>query len=445
MNPAPTGVQSVRRPAAIATSVAILPVIRWALYALAFSIPFEFPDGPLPVTLPTLASAVLFLAALLQPSICFRRPNWAFWCFAAYLAIASVSEFLYGRVELAVVGRSMLLRGQLILLFWIVGNLLRNEETARRALFSFAVGCMALAGLQIAGIATTVETYSRKPQRISAFGMNKNYSALFMAEGALALIGVAYGRRAATSAVSRAAALPLVALLGAALVQNGSRGGLLAVTAGLATFVLGKRDKSLKLQNAFVVLAVIAFLAVGSFRSETMRTRIESTLEYGDITGRDQIFQRVWGMFLDHPWLGWGMVSNKYELGARLLDPKHEKRDAHNLLFEVLTTGGVIGAVPFLLGIGLCVRSAWRARAGSEGIVPLAMTAAILVGNMSGNRIAAELFWFVLAYAAASGCRVGTVPRARFRSRPARQGAVLHDSSSRRAALVSNSHSVAVG
>jgi O-antigen ligase len=81
-------------------------------------------------------------------------------------------------------------------------------------------------------------------------------------------------------------------------------------------------------------------------------------------------------------------------------------RDTHNLVLELLTSLGVIGALPFLLGTGLCVWGAWKARRGNHGILPFAMAVALLMGNMSGNYIGLKLFWLVLAWGAAAGTLV---------------------------------------
>jgi hypothetical protein len=50
----------------------------------------------------------------------------------------------------------------------------------------------------------------------------------------------------------------------------------------------------------------------------------------------------------------------------------------------------------------LCCWGAWKARRGTEGILPAAQMIALLVGNLSGNYIALKLQWVLLAYALAS-------------------------------------------
>src|SRR3989449_5052364 len=90
-------------------------------------------------------------------------------------------------------------------------------------------------------------------------------------------------------------------------------------------------------------------------------------------------------MAAERPLVGWGPVNNKYELGIRLDERIHRRRDAHNLLLEVLTATGAFGAVPFLVGLGLCAAGAWQARRRAHGVLALALLAGVMLANMSGK------------------------------------------------------------
>jgi O-antigen ligase len=154
----------------------------------------------------------------------------------------------------------------------------------------------------------------------------------------------------------------------------------------------------------------MAMLAWISLQSQTMTTRLGQA-EEGNLAGREAVFPTAWHMFLEKPVTGWGPARNKYELGSRLPWQGRPRRDTHNIVLELLTGTGIVGAIPFLIGLGICVRAAWKAREGAERILPFAMLSAVLVGNMSGNYLAAKLLWFVLAYATASRCQWASVTR----------------------------------
>jgi O-antigen ligase len=113
-------------------------------------------------------------------------------------------------------------------------------------------------------------------------------------------------------------------------------------------------------------------------------------------------------MFKDKPFIGWGPIDNKYELGRRLqimygvpVGPDGSK-DTHNMLLEILTSTGLFGTVPLLICVILCLLAAWRARSGSWGALPIVMVITVILINMSGNWSASKLDWLMMACALAS-------------------------------------------
>jgi hypothetical protein len=81
---------------------------------------------------------------------------------------------------------------------------------------------------------------------------------------------------------------------------------------------------------------------------------------------------------------------------------ERKSRAAHNLILELITAGGLVTAVPFLIGAWLSVRAAWQARHGDHGVLPLALLCSLFLANMSGDWGASKLLWLVFAYALAS-------------------------------------------
>jgi len=70
-------------------------------------------------------------------------------------------------------------------------------------------------------------------------------------------------------------------------------------------------------------------------------------------------------------------------------------------VLHVLTTTGLLDAVPFFGGILLALRAAWRGRRGPLGVLPLALLVALLAGNMPAT-IVLKLQWVALALGFAS-------------------------------------------
>jgi len=402
----------------------------WSFCLLVVSIPFEFPDRSFPIEIPTLTASLFLAATLLQPAACYaKRPAALLWLFA-YLYMFWLTAVWAGRDALATdlngadylsqVIKLFLLLLQVVLVFWAAYNLMTVQRVARIVLALLAIACVVRAGLPIIGIARTSHAAWGGGARVTALGQNANNSAMIIGAGFVALLGVQYVLERPLFR-RRWLAWPLAALLVASLVETGSRGGLVGLGVGLVAFAMGGGQRTwLRVRNAAVAVLAIGGIVFASYSSEVVRRRFTDTLEYGELAGREQIYPALMRMFEERPITGWGPVNNKYELGLRLDERVRRRRDAHNLVLEVLTASGLLGTIPFVAALGLCGWGAWRARRGPHGVVPLALAATVMMANISGNWIASKLLWITLAYALASAGYAGAVvqPVRRRRAEP---------------------------
>lgn len=401
----------------------VLLLVRWAFYLLVFSIPFEFPDRSFPIEIPTIAASVFLLVTLLQPRACYARKPAGLLAFGVYLYVFCVSAGLNGRDAVATdlitpdywnqVVELFLRLLQVMLAFWASYNLMRSQQVGRTALVIFTLACIVRALLPLLGIARTAHPQWGGGERITALGQNPDNSASILAAGLVALLGLRYALERPLER-GRWLVWPAFALIVLSVVDTGSRGGLLALAAGLIVFAFGgARTAWRRMRNAVVTVLAMGALVYLTYTNDLMRRRFDETLEHGRLAGRERIYPELVQMFRERPLMGWGPVNNKYELGIRLDERLHRRRDAHNLILEVLTSTGVVGGVPFLVGLGLCARGAWRARRRAHGVLALALLASVMTSNMSGNLIASQLLWLVLAYGLASlGYGTGPAPPA---------------------------------
>ncbi|HYX82445.1 MAG TPA: hypothetical protein VE714_08635, partial [Gemmatimonadales bacterium] len=140
MRSAPITLAQQAQPAT--TPVPVHVVVRWALYLLAFSLPFEMPNRQIvPVEVPTLTAALFLCTTGLQPRVAYGRLPaalvWFFACLYAYGLAAVVNGTDYGAEVIVLL--LLLLQG--ILVFWAAANLLRNEGVARGTLVSLGLAC----------------------------------------------------------------------------------------------------------------------------------------------------------------------------------------------------------------------------------------------------------------------------------------------------------------
>jgi len=188
----------------------------------------------------------------------------------------------------------------------------------------------------------------------------------------------------------------------AAMVYTGSRGGIIAFLAGVVIYALPYRGSKRKMTAILgVTIAVVGVVSV-VVKDKTILSRFESSYRTGDVTGRDKLIAASREMISEKPLLGWGAVEWTYELGARE-GKGYKYRSAHNLVLDLLMEGGLLGAIPCLIGLGLCVQAAWIARVRNLGLLPLAWLITMIIANMSGVWLGTKSMWLALTVSLASG------------------------------------------
>jgi O-antigen ligase len=365
-------------------------VIRIAFVIFVASIPFETVLGAETFSLSRLIGWAFFaLAFIVQPNLVLRKPPAAFWWFALFLVVFYVNGFLQGG-PLAEGGAWVL--PQLLVMFWIAYNLLRYQDVFLPTIRALVLSCVGYSFLQLSGYGAYEIS-----GRVSALQENLDSAATVLALGLVAAVGIAYGRRS-SGGFAKLAAWIGFAMMGAGVVKTASRGGIVALAAGIGVLVLRQGSAWMRLRNGLIVVMGVLALVVMTASFETSRARWTRTFAKG-IGPREKIYPAAVQMVLERPIRGWGAGTMVRELGLRT---GQERRDTHNLYLWVLTEDGLIGAIPYFLGLGLCIRGAWRGRRMSYGIVPLAFLAVDLVANLSLTWGARKLHWMALALALAS-------------------------------------------
>jgi O-antigen ligase len=371
-------------------------VLQGGLYLLVASIPFEYPERSIPLEIPTLTAAIFLLGTLLHPRRCYGRlPAPALW-FGTYLFAFLLSVAMSGEhVPEALAEFVIVLQG--VLVFVAAGNLMQDEKVASRALTTLVGACAIRASLPFLGLGKTSDAVWTGGERISALGQNANSAAMILAAGLVTLIGLTLLRRKSAAGLVLAGLLAI--LLGLAILETGSRGGFAALLGGVLVFALAADTWRQRLRNGVIALLAVTLLILATLRLPVMKNRLADSLTTGNMAGREQLYPALWTMFLERPVFGWGPITNTSELAIRIGERERSNRAAHNLVLELLTASGLVGALPFFFGVWLSVRNAWRARMGRHGVLPLALLGTLFIANMSGDWIASKLLWLVLAYA----------------------------------------------
>ncbi|HEX2248807.1 MAG TPA: O-antigen ligase family protein [Gemmatimonadales bacterium] len=390
-------------------------LLRGGLYLLVASIPFEYPDRTIPLEIPTLTGAVFLLTTLFHPQRCYGTVPAATLWFGVYLLAFLVSTIIAGEhASDAILEFIVVLQGVLIML--AAGNLMRDSRVATGAMVTLVAACVIRASLPLLGLARTTSSVWTGGERVSALGQNANSAAMILAAGMVVLVGLTYGRHR-RSWWGLVFASGFAAVIGYAVLETGSRGGLVALLGGMLVFALAAESTRARLRNAVIGSIAMSLLVFGALQLPVMKNRWEDSMRTGNMAGREQLYPALWNMFREKPVFGWGPVSNQYELAVRIGERERSARAAHNIVLELLTATGLIGTIPFLIGGWLCLRQAWHARRSGHGVLPLAFFGSVFLSNMSGDWIAGKLIWLMLAVAVASAGWSGVIaPHRPFRS-----------------------------
>jgi O-antigen ligase len=279
------------------------------------------------------------------------------------------------------------------------------RQPADRVLESFwlivvtATGLLALVGLrQFLG--------GGGGARLAVMGGGPNVFARLM--GMFALGALYFWRRGGATWfwIPAAATGVLLAIL------TGSRGGALAIIAGVLTFLaLGRiplrRLVLLSVLATVATMAVISFTPLGKALTHSMEERfLKLTLKYNDgeageggvyLSGREVLYARAYALGLDVPVMGAGLAGFT-ALGLGVYP--------HNLFLEVFCEGGTLGLM-YLGGVFLAyARAAFRGRRGLDAATVGAVVL-VLVGSQSSGDLydARSLFLLMMLSSCTTAAR----------------------------------------
>ena len=390
------------------------PVLAFLFCVMIASFPIELPQRTFRWEVPTITTSLFLAATMLQPTVSFARMHAGLLALLTFVLVYAGSALAHGWPDNMHVAQMLLFIVQAMLMAWAAFNLMQYDRLARRALWWYVAGCFIRTVLPMTGLVEHsghVEG-STGAERVSAFGQDPNYSAMLLSAALLISLGLNFGPRRVSNQ-SKLVGLGLAGFFALAIVNTGSRGGLIALVAGVGCFALAKaRNPMDRIRSTGIVVVGLMAITYFVMTSYVMRKRIETTAS-GEVSmaGREVLFPNLWNMFLEKPLNGWGPVNNYYEVVVRgtelVLRPEQVSKDPHNLFLELLTSTGLLGTVPFVLALALCFRAAWRARDGDYGVIPLALMAVFLMANVSLNQVAHKPFWFFMAFALATQVRLG--------------------------------------
>ncbi len=381
-------------------------LVRRLFLFFVFTIPFEATDVGFAsgwFSLAKMSGLLFFTCYAFYYSFVSRRRSFPrvppiMWCFAVYIAVYVIRGFYISDEFFQFFIVRLLTLLQLTGLCWVSSDLLRENKFKKSVLliYSFASVVLAVAILLgVPGFAEAIETYSG--ERLSSESQDPNTVAAMMSLSALITVAMAISSGSG-QLLQKLTFLGLSFPPLAVVVKTGSRGGMAAFLAGLLVYLCPHRRRTQMIQSLIIASLIASGVVYAIAHDPAALSRWALTFEQGSLAGREEIIPVAAEMITERPLFGWGPTEFLYDLGQRM-GRRWKTMDAHNLLLHLMLEVGLMGTIPFLIGLSLCVRSAWRDRSGSYGPLFISLMLTTLIVNMSISGLARKWTWLVFAFA----------------------------------------------
>ena len=373
--------------------------VRWSFLLFVLTLPFETLDVGFArdsLSVSKVACLLFFGCYFLFCSPFFGkrpfpRPFPALWWFLGYLAIYWISALFIDPQFAGMAQKYVVTFLQLVVFLWITTDLLKNQRMRENTLLTYAMSTVCLAVGIIFGL-PGFETSTAWDGRTTAFGANANEMAGIMAIAVLILVNFRVKKvfkHFLSKILFPVLTLPLLLII----VKTGSRTGALALVCGFLVYFLPYwRSKRSMTVIIIAICGIGALLYLIATNPHTMERWKQART--GDLSERDKTIPIALAMISERPIFGWHPVASAYEINARR--GLKGSMDAHNLLLSMLAEVGVVGTIPFFVGLWLSFRAAWMSRRGDLGLMPLSLLLAVLALHMGNPLVLWKPFWLVM-------------------------------------------------
>ncbi|WP_089177418.1 O-antigen ligase family protein [Bosea sp. AS-1] len=300
------------------------------------------------------------MAAVAILRIGLRNHDRAFFVWCAFFVYMMLTSFITATPALALVETSSNLAAFLLL---YGAACLLNRENLVRALIA---SCLILCLLSITAY-VIVPSLGRMSDWVNgAFVPTWRLQGVFgtaNAAGGAAAVGIILALLTPALSGNRWLRIAALGVFAACLLLSNNRMAMAGLGAALlyANWVKGNQALKLAIAAFVVSLVLLAYLGTGDELLELL-SRSGSSDEITSGTGRTRIWSVVLQLWSEQPLFGYGAGAAKYIL------PKNPllfaaAAHAHNLFLNILFSGGVVGLLLFVYGVGAV---AWRAASGKD-------------------------------------------------------------------------------
>lgn len=288
----------------------------------------------------------------------------------------------------------------IIVFILLLNHQRKDNRVFHKGFLWFSISCFVMGVLFYQGIGLTFDNIGR----VRIFGDNSNATGIKMAVGILFLLNYCMEHptiQEEESLKGKKIYKPWLLLLTIPMFMllfgTASRTALLVLAMGSVLFVLLRQTGSNKTKFLSLVVGITALVVGYIFISKqvVVMTRMNDTIEEGNISGRDEIWDVYLPLIGKHPLLGTGFTGH-YDYANSVLG---QAMSPHNVLIEVALYSGIVGLFFFLVFLYNVFTCAWKYQKYLNNLGPLITSMAIVGMVLSGQALGVKLFWALAAYA----------------------------------------------
>lgn len=368
---------------------------RVALYIFLFSINFEVWD-PFSTegffSISKLTGLIYFFTLIPQISYFTRSGNIGQFLKPLYLFFGLLTLVSFYNVHYLSDKYFNLSIFQNICLFLFLINHERKEPLVlEKGLLSFVLGSIVLALLFIAGIGVEYDSEGRA----TIFNDNENNVGLRMS---ISLIILALGviqNRLDLKKLRYLLLFPMPMMI-QVMFQTGSRIAVISCALAFAIGIILFKVKTFWKKIASFSIGILLFIYGWQVmsRSEVLLQRMLASYYYGNIAGRDIIWQELLSLIKDHPILGVGETGYVFfteTTFGRFVSP-------HNVILEVLCYVGIVGLTVYLIFLYQIIKKSVDSYLVEGRLLPMLLLLVIIGMALSGQILVVKIGWVIFSY-----------------------------------------------
>lgn len=389
-------------------------VLRWVAFLLGASFCFVqlgiFAFGRF-WTLGTIVTALYLL--LLLPKLKFflqtlqQRRSLIALPFVWIVLLTIVNGFYYNPLYGVPIVNTTIIMCFVLYVFMLV-HLKQDISAANYLLYGFVFGNIIMSFLFLAGIGVEIDPTS---MRLQMFGSNSNQLGVYMSYSIIVIVNDWILRDTLKLLAFRWGLILLLIPQGVLLLATASRTAFLIVVLALICIVLLYKTKRLFVKILFIIagcwLIMFGYSSIMGGDS-TLATRMETTTDENNLSGRDSIWDALFPYVSKHPLFGVGQTGYVEVSMEALSETKITDSGAtygfspHNVLLEILLYTGIVGLVIMLLFWGKIGLTALKIYINSTNTTLLLclipVMGCIVSGQILGDKVAWMLYACIAAY-----------------------------------------------